>query len=1068
MARLNAADGSLDGSFGISGVETISFGAMDFVNDVTVDTAGQILLAGETVLYNSGPFHNNYTYSKFAVARLNGTDGSLDGGFGTGGETTIDAGYFSGATKVAIDPAGRILLAGNSDSNLANGLIGSNPAVVRLTAAGAVDNSFGTSGLVVTKLTGPQNDVATGLAVTQSDGKSLIVGTSGGVGTLALARYNPDGSLDASFGSGGRVTFDDATGFDLKPTAVTVDYSGRILVAGNFPNWHIPNGSGGVLRLNADGSVDTTFGVGGLVSVYDPRAVAVDSAGRIVIAQFQSVIRLNADGGSDASFGNSGVATISFAVGTNFFDLGITGLALDAAGHIVVVGNTSAGLPWNAHQIGIVRLNTDGTVDTAFGSGGETTFNFGSFYIYDGAQAVAIDGAGRIDVAGTTHGNSGYFNTGVIQLNANGLLNTGFGSGGKTVFGFFLNQWSGGRTVSMAIDVAGRIALASSAVTYSTGPQVIVDVLKPDGCPDVDFFIAGQMASSTAGGPSSTAAGVAFDASGRLMVASTAATLVDGQNYPGTSADFALTRYLGHDPVVEATSATFAADLQAAVTGLQTTPPVGTPRVVIHADNPAEMSAVTAALNSLSVNPAGPTVEVLLDLEAGAYSLAPVSIPAGLRLILDGDGRATCAGTFASSLSAPALTVVSGDVIIRDGAVFTGSGNVPAILVQGGHVTVRNSTITETTTTNQAALVITGGQVDLGTSYDDRGNNTIGVNGTGVLIHLTGSNNVLAIGNTFLLNGQSVYDNFQTENLIDHSLDGLGGGTVFWVPNNVFVTLNSGSIQRGVNVVPVTGWVNVQTGVNGGYNASDKLLTIAYDNGLTITQQADSLDATKRSLVVANTYGYSTNNSVKFTAGTNPGEVQLKINALPIGTFLPTGRLIDYGSYGDDIQVDSAIFLPAWLYGGGNGRLRGGSGNNVLIGGGPGELLVGGAGRSLLIGNGGSKLQSIGGQDILIAGYTSYTYNEIALAAIMAEWTSTDSLATRVADISDNTASPLFSASRKNGNYFLIDSGPNQTVFNDYSVDTVSIGGSLDWIFASTIDKITGLTADDVLFIYGA
>src|SRR5262249_56436064 len=93
-----------------------------------------------------------------------------------------------------------------------------------------------------------------------------------------------------------------------------------------------------------------------------------------------------------------------------------------------------------------------------------------------------------------------------------------------------------------------------------------------------------------------------------------------------------------------------------------------------------------------------------------------------------------------------------------------------------------------------------------------------------------------------------------------------------------------------------------------------------------------------------------------------------------------------------------------------------------------------------------------------IAGWTWYEYNETALAAIMAEWTSSDSLATRVADLSDDTSSPYFTANRLNGNYFLIASGPAQTVFSDYGSDTITAGAA-DLIFAGTLDKVTGLTS---------
>src|SRR5262249_8194500 len=157
---------------------------------------------------------------------------------------------------------------------------------------------------------------------------------------------------------------------------------------------------------------------------------------------------------------------------------------------------------------------------------------------------------------------------------------------------------------------------------------------------------------------------------------------------------------------------------------------------------------------------------------------------------------------------------------------------------------------------------------------------------TGVLIRLTGPNNVMAVGDNFVVNGTALTDNYQIENAIDHSPDGYGPGTVFWVPNNVFITTRDAVIQRGVNAVPSGGTVNVQTGVQGPYYVGNKLLTIAYQSGQSITQQADSLDPTKLELVVQDSS--NANDNIKFVAGTNPGEVQLNINNLPRGTFLPT------------------------------------------------------------------------------------------------------------------------------------------------------------------------------------
>ena len=159
--------------------------------------------------------------------------------------------------------------------------------------------------------------------------------------------------------------------------------------------------------------------------------------------------------------------------------------------------------------------------------------------------------------------------------------------------------------------------------------------------------------------------------------------------------------------------------------------------------------------------------------------------------------------------------------------------------------------------------------------------------------------------------------------------------------------------------------------------------------------------------------------------------------------------------------------MPLWLYGdNGNDRLKGGSGNNVLEGGAGDDLLVGGSGRDLLVGGtGADRLIGNGGDDILIGGYTSEDANDAALAAIMAEWTSAHDFATRVANLTDTGTGLL---GRLNGDYFLLDSGSGQTVFNDASSDALTGSAGSDWLFAGTADQVTGLSDADRLFLFGA
>jgi peptidoglycan/xylan/chitin deacetylase (PgdA/CDA1 family) len=225
--------------------------------------------------------------------------------------------------------------------------------------------------------------------------------------------------------------------------------------------------------------------------------------------------------------------------------------------------------------------------------------------------------------------------------------------------------------------------------------------------------------------------------------------------------------------------------------------------------------------------------------------------------------------------------------------------------------------------------------------------------------------------------------------------------------------------------------------------------------------QTDPFDPTKVDLVVGGTTG----DDVIEIKPAGCGAVRVLFGGVSKGVFAPTGRLVVFGQAGDDaLLVSSAVTLPAWLYGGaGNNLLKGGSGNNVLVGGPGNDVLIGGRGRDLLIGGGGSDLLiSLSGSDILIAGTTAYDANEAGLGAIMAEWTSADSFATRVTDLT-NPRGAL--AGRLNGNYFLLAGGPGQTVFNDGATDILIGGPSPDLFFAGPGDIVLGFNIFDQVFL---
>jgi len=263
--------------------------AIDFhpgraLNDQAVAVAaladGRIVVAGHT----SSVGNNN----DFAVARLLPTL-EPDPTFGLDGRATTDFfGKFDLATGMAVQPDGRIIVVGMVEDATSEQDIG----LVRYTADGALDPTFGAGGRVITDLS-PSSEIAFGVAL-QPDGKIVVVGSAFNIGEneLAMIRYLPDGTLDHDFGIGGRVLLDSVVAV---PHAVAIQSDGRIVVAGVV----LTSGEGAdfaVWRFERDGTLDQSFGNGGRVFTDvgnwdNATALAVQPDGRIVVAGYTQLIR---------------------------------------------------------------------------------------------------------------------------------------------------------------------------------------------------------------------------------------------------------------------------------------------------------------------------------------------------------------------------------------------------------------------------------------------------------------------------------------------------------------------------------------------------------------------------------------------------------------------------------------------------------------------------------------------------------------------------------------------------------------------------------------------------------
>ena len=366
------------------------------------------------------------------------------------------------------------------------------PRICFAAGTAAFDPTFGDDGRSVVDSTGRYDTAAT-LAV-QADGKILLGGHQGGGGPESgvLVRLDADGSLDASFGAAGVVVLPDVTWVQ----SLAVQPDGRIVVAGDREY----NPSSVVLRLNADGTPDAAFGTGGVVHMGgvasvrfrtltiapDGRIVAVGSgsggpgAGGVGDAAGMAVVRLNADGSPDATFGGDGVVFTDFGHGpTGGRDAAETVILLPD-GRILAGGSTADTAEWNAPVevtqtlrdggFALARYNPDGSLDTTFGGGDHggrvvTRFPDQDDYEYNtrgagNVHALSLRPDGGIVAAGTS--TAGDFV--VARYTEGGAPDTAFADGGLFVlpgdtatYGHGLADLGGGRFAALGLG-AGRLS----------------------------------------------------------------------------------------------------------------------------------------------------------------------------------------------------------------------------------------------------------------------------------------------------------------------------------------------------------------------------------------------------------------------------------------------------------------------------------------------------------------------------------------------------------------------------------------------------------------------------------
>jgi uncharacterized delta-60 repeat protein len=429
IARVNS-DGSLDTPFqnGMSGVEGDGFVA---VYAVALQPDGKALLGGEFTFVNDTGRHR--------IARLH-TDGSLDTGFENGPPgphefNSVNSHFVYG---VAAQPDGKVVIGGDFTS--VHGVLRSR--IARLNSDGTLDTGFqnGMAGASV---------VAGGITVNavavQPDGKVLMGGrfsTVNGVARSGIARLNTDGSLDTTFQNG-------MAGLTLTVTpaaALALQPDGKVVVGGFFTT---VNGVArtNIARLNADGSLDTTFqnGMAGANGVVFALALQLD--GKVLIGGFfttvngtarSGIARLNSDGSLDTGFQN-GMAGASLPR--------VESISVQTDGRVLIGGGF--GTVNGVSRIHLARLQTDGSLDTTFLNGLAGP---------NGSVAdLLVQPDSKVLVGGTFSSINGVARFRIARVNTDGSLDTTFQNGLAGVSN--INDLASATVESLALQSDGKVLI---------------------------------------------------------------------------------------------------------------------------------------------------------------------------------------------------------------------------------------------------------------------------------------------------------------------------------------------------------------------------------------------------------------------------------------------------------------------------------------------------------------------------------------------------------------------------------------------------------------------------------
>jgi uncharacterized delta-60 repeat protein len=459
--------------------------------------------------------------------------GDFDPSFGTAGKVQLQLGRHptapgSWANAIALRPDGKFILggiAGDPDAQDANEFM-----LARLNPDGSLDHSFGSDGSVQLQLADPVSvshvfqsgqDLSGIEAIAlQPDGKIIAAGyaqvneNANDWPEFAIARLTADGTLDPTFGSGGVVHISvNQPGSRTQSVALQAD--GKIVAAG----WADYDARGidsdpefAVVRLNPDGRLDSSFGVGGKVLAQlgqgsglqfpqsGARSLVIQPDGRLAVAGWANdtvgnarfaLARFNRDGTPDTTFGSNGTLVVQVSESTTSPASGIGSLALQPDGKLIAGGGAADpnSTAFSPAEVALARFNPDGGLDATFGSGGKVLVQMGDGDSpISGLYQIALQRDGKIVGAGVagpdpTDGPSTYGFL-VARFNSNGSVDSGFGAGGKVTVQMGVQDrtfppWSNGRALALQPDK--KIVVAGLGTYPNNSSQI--GVIRVFGAP---------------------------------------------------------------------------------------------------------------------------------------------------------------------------------------------------------------------------------------------------------------------------------------------------------------------------------------------------------------------------------------------------------------------------------------------------------------------------------------------------------------------------------------------------------------------------------------------------------